>query len=192
MPRNIGGLRQLPAGVQPDWLTLSPDGKSLYLSAYNQAQVHVIDTVTNSYNTFINVCPTPMGIAFTPDGSKALVRHGQFGGDIAMIDTGTLSYNYDTTDTIGLVFGEGDIAEIHHAVVPGGNALGQHAAAVEQAFQLGTRRHVRRIASRSGKARILGSKRRGAQQQGSEPESSFQAKLIFHILLLYSRFLLLD
>ena len=100
--RTIG----LPPGAQPDWLTLSPDGKSLFLSAYNQAQIHIIDTDTNSYKTSVNVCPAPMGIAFTPDGSIAAVVQDD---DISLIDVDTLTYNFDTSDTIIGVIGTGGI-----------------------------------------------------------------------------------
>jgi DNA-binding beta-propeller fold protein YncE len=99
----------LPGGAEPDWLTLSPDGKSLFISAYNQAQIHIIDTDTNSYKTAVDVCPTPTGIDFTPDGSIALVRHGTSGNDVALIDTQTLSYD-SNNDTIWGVYGSGGIA----------------------------------------------------------------------------------
>jgi DNA-binding beta-propeller fold protein YncE len=104
----------LPGGSEPDWLTLSPDGKSLYLSAYNQAQIHIIDTDSNSYKTAVDVCPAPMGIDFTPDGSIALVRHGSNSDDIALIDTQTLSYD-SNNDTIRDVYGSGGIA-VHPAL----------------------------------------------------------------------------
>jgi len=97
----------LPTGVQPDWLTLSPDGKSLFLSANNQDQIHIIDTDTNCYKTSVDVCENPKGIAFTPDGSIAAVVQDD---DISLIDVDALTYNYDTSDTIIGVRGIGGIA----------------------------------------------------------------------------------
>ena len=97
----------LPAGVQPDWLTLSPDATKLFCSAINLYQVHVIDTTTNTYVDAVNVCESPKGIAFTPDGSIAAVVQ-EF--DISLIDVGTLTYNNDPSDTIDGVRGTGGIA----------------------------------------------------------------------------------
>ena len=97
----------LPAGAQPDWLTLSPDGSKLFCSTHSLNQVHVIDTATNTYVDAVNVCAKPKGIAFTPDGSIAAVVQEN---DISLIDVNTLAYNADTTDTINGVAGTGGIA----------------------------------------------------------------------------------
>src|SRR5581483_3506183 len=51
---------------------------------------------------------------------------------------------------------EGDVAEIDHAVVPHRHAFGQHAAAVEDAVQLGTRWNEARVTGGRRKAGIVG------------------------------------
>jgi DNA-binding beta-propeller fold protein YncE len=95
-----------PAGVQPDWLTLSPDGTKLFCSALNLFQVHVIDTTTDTYVDAVDVCENPKGIAFTSDGGIAAVVQDF---DISLIDVDTLTYNNDTSDTISGVRGTGGI-----------------------------------------------------------------------------------
>ncbi|UCB45652.1 MAG: hypothetical protein JSV25_15835, partial [Spirochaetota bacterium] len=79
----------LPVNAKPDWLTLSPDGKKLYCSSDNpladpiESHVYIIDTETNTYEKSVEVCNSPRGIAFTPDGSIAAVACMV---DIALID----------------------------------------------------------------------------------------------------------
>jgi DNA-binding beta-propeller fold protein YncE len=108
----------LPAGAQPDWLTLSPDNKKLYCSSAfideGFPRVYVVDTETNTYEGKVRVCTDPKGIAFTPDGSKAAVV-GSGGFDVALIDTAALTYNNDSSDTIYGFAGSGGIA-IHPTI----------------------------------------------------------------------------
>jgi YVTN family beta-propeller protein len=73
-------------GAKPDWLTLSPDGKKLYCSSSAHNRVFVIDTETDTYEKEIVTYSTPEGIAFTPDGTKAVV--GCF-EEINIIDVAT-------------------------------------------------------------------------------------------------------
>jgi hypothetical protein len=49
-------------------------------------------------------------------------------------------------------FGEGDVAEVDHAIRAGRDAFGQHAAAVEDAVELGARCQYARFPRRRGKA----------------------------------------
>jgi YVTN family beta-propeller protein len=90
----------LPAGAQPDWLTLSPDKTKLYCSSESNTKVYIINTVTNEYEKEVaNICTGPRGIAFTPDGTIAAVVCAG-GQDIALIDTATGTYNNNSEDTI--------------------------------------------------------------------------------------------
>jgi YVTN family beta-propeller protein len=79
----------LPVNAKPDWLTLSPDGKKLYCSSDDplanpvERHVYIIDTETNTYEKAVEVCTSPRGIAFTPDGSIAAVACSV---DIALLD----------------------------------------------------------------------------------------------------------
>ena len=98
----------LPTGAQPDWLTLSPDKTKLYCSSYDNYMVYIINTVTNEYEKEVaNVCTGPRGIAFTPDGTiAAVVCNG--GGDVALIDTATGTYNNNSADTIPYMSDSGE------------------------------------------------------------------------------------
>jgi YVTN family beta-propeller protein len=88
----------LPEGAQPDWLTLSPDNTKLYCSSSSQNRVYIIDATTDTYDKEVIVCPSPQGIAFTPDGTKAAV--GCF-YDLSIIDVATGTYvNNDVDATI--------------------------------------------------------------------------------------------
>jgi YVTN family beta-propeller protein len=80
------------AGAQPDWLTLSPDGKKLYCSDKDSIsnRVYIIDTETNTYDKSTTVYNSPKGIAFTPDGTKALVGCNR---EVCLIDVETGSHN---------------------------------------------------------------------------------------------------
>ena len=97
----------LPTGAQPDWLTLSPDKTKLYCSSESNIKVYIINTVTNEYEKEVNVCTGPRGIAFTPDGTiAAVVCNG--GGDVALIDTATGTYNNNSADTIPYMSDSGE------------------------------------------------------------------------------------
>ncbi len=97
----------LETGAKPDWLTLSPDRSKLYCSS-NEATtdyVYMIDTAANSYTKRLSVCPGPRGIAFTPDGSKAVVACND-GGDISVIDDAAETVLYDIyPDTTTTIYG---------------------------------------------------------------------------------------
>ena len=99
----------LPAGAQPDWLALSPDGSKLYCSSESQNRVYIIDTEDNSYDTFVTVGNAPRGIAFKPEGDIAAVVCTN-GNDIALIDTATATHTFSSDDSIYSFDGEGGIA----------------------------------------------------------------------------------
>jgi len=99
----------LPAGAQPDWLALSPDGSKLYCSSESQNRVHIVDTVNNSYDTSVAVGSAPRGIAFTPEGDIAAVVCIN-DNDIALIDTATATHSFSNDDSIVSIDVEGGIA----------------------------------------------------------------------------------
>jgi YVTN family beta-propeller protein len=101
----------LPGTAQPDWLTISPDGKKLYCSSTAESKVYIIDAETNTYEKSVSVCPNPKGISFTPDGSKAVV--GCF-YDLSIIDVATGSYtNNDPDATISGFLGQIGGIQVH-------------------------------------------------------------------------------
>lgn len=57
----------------PRGLTVSPDGKAVYVSLAGSDAIQVLDTATNTIATQITVGAAPHQIAFTPDRESALV-----------------------------------------------------------------------------------------------------------------------
>jgi len=76
---------RLPVDQTPRGLTVSPDGKSMYFTEANSADVQVLDTATDKVTTQIPVGPIPHQIAFTPDHKYALAVV-QATGQLAIID----------------------------------------------------------------------------------------------------------
>jgi YVTN family beta-propeller protein len=76
---------RLPLDQAPRGLTVSPDGKALYFTQANSADVQVMDTATNAVVAKITVGAIPHQIAFTPDRKYALVAV-QATGQVAFID----------------------------------------------------------------------------------------------------------
>jgi YVTN family beta-propeller protein len=76
---------RLPLDQAPRGLTVSPDGKFMYFTTANSADVQVLDTATNKMTAKITVGPIPHQIAFTPDHKYALAIV-QATGQLAIID----------------------------------------------------------------------------------------------------------
>lgn len=76
-------LQQAPRG-----LFVSPDGKSLYFTTANSADVYILDRATNKTTGQITVGPIPHQMAFTPDHKEALVVV-QGTGQLAIVDLAT-------------------------------------------------------------------------------------------------------
>jgi len=85
---DIAGRRvtaRLPVDQTPRGLTVSPDGKFVYFTEANSAEIQVLDTATNTIAARIPVGPIPHQIAFTPDHKYALAVV-QATGQLAIID----------------------------------------------------------------------------------------------------------
>ena len=81
-----------PYGQDPRALELSPDGRWLYVGLYESDSVLVIDTTTHTPLTpTIPVGDGPVAIAFTPDGSQALVANAGSPDSLTIIDTAALT-----------------------------------------------------------------------------------------------------
>jgi YVTN family beta-propeller protein len=76
----------------PQYLAFSPDGRTVYVSIWNDARtiaaVGVLDTTTNSITTTIPVRTRPFLAAVTPDGKQLYVPNHD-SGTISVIDTAT-------------------------------------------------------------------------------------------------------
>ena len=80
------------AAGPPQFLAFSPDGRTIYVSIWNEARtiaaVGVLDTTSNSVTATIPVRTRPYLAAVTPDG-KALYVPNHDSGTISVIDTAT-------------------------------------------------------------------------------------------------------
>src|SRR6185503_9749512 len=76
---------------------------------------------------------------------------------------------------------ERDVAEVDHTVVPGSDAFGQNATAVEDALELRAGRNIGLIADRRGESRIIreggGRKPQGQTEGGGDAR---EAVLLVH------------
>ncbi|MGB8592065.1 MAG: beta-propeller fold lactonase family protein [Candidatus Acidiferrales bacterium] len=105
----------IPIGVNcddscpyPNGLAVTPDGTRVYVAA-SDGKIYVIATSTNTVSKTINLTgglceecspnPSPIGVAITPDGSRAYVTdNGQY--VVQMIDTNPSSGTYNTVQGI--------------------------------------------------------------------------------------------
>lgn len=79
----------IPTGSHNKGITMSPDGKQLWIAANSTDSVQVLSTSTNEIVATIPVGNMPERITFTPDGSQAWVAN--LGGkSVTVIDTATL------------------------------------------------------------------------------------------------------
>ncbi|GAA1326320.1 Hsp70 family protein [Pseudonocardia xinjiangensis] len=80
------------AAGPPQYLAFSPDGRTVYVSIWNEARtiaaVGVLDTTTNTITATIPVRTRPFLAAVTPDGSELYVPNHD-SGTVSVIDTGT-------------------------------------------------------------------------------------------------------
>jgi YVTN family beta-propeller protein len=78
----------IPAGT-PQFLALSPDGRTLYVTIYNdQRTIHVIDTATLKVVATIPVEKNPRDIIWAPDGRFAYVVN-EGSNTVSVIDART-------------------------------------------------------------------------------------------------------
>ncbi len=93
-------LMSLPTGPTPAGLSISPDGREVWVVdadlpgiLSSAAEVSVISTPANGVMGTVSIGGSPIDVAFTPDGSRAYVtENGIFApGSVAVIDAATLS-----------------------------------------------------------------------------------------------------
>ena len=94
--------KNIIVGTRPRRFIVTPDGKELWVSDELSSEVHVIDIATLEVAEVLSFLPpgfraedvTPVGMAITADGSKALVTLGR-ANHLAIVDTASrevLSY----------------------------------------------------------------------------------------------------
>lgn len=75
-------------GIEPEGVTISPDGRWVYVTAETSNTVSVIDTQSNDVVATFLVGARPRDSAFSPDGSRAYVT-AELGRTLSVIDTQT-------------------------------------------------------------------------------------------------------
>ena len=61
-------LRIIPGGSDPENFDISPDGKQLYISNEDQAEVSIVDIASGTVVKSLKVGEQPEGVKVTPDG----------------------------------------------------------------------------------------------------------------------------
>jgi PQQ-dependent catabolism-associated beta-propeller protein len=79
-------LGEIPVGVEPEGMGISPDGKLLVATSETTNMAHFIDTATNKIVGNVLVDSRPRFAEFTADGAQVWVS-AEIGGTVAVIDT---------------------------------------------------------------------------------------------------------
>ncbi len=74
-----GGMAQIPVGKQPEGITISPDGKEVWVGHNGDGGVSIIDTATNKVKQRLQVGQRPIRVHFTPDGKHVLISDAATG-----------------------------------------------------------------------------------------------------------------
>lgn len=82
-------VRTLPSGQDPEAFDLSPDGRTLYVSNEETAEMSVLDLETGAIVKRVPVGEEPEGVTVSPDGTMVWVTC-ETDHTIAGVDTGTL------------------------------------------------------------------------------------------------------
>jgi YVTN family beta-propeller protein len=77
-------VKRIQVGEFPEYLAVSPDGKTVYVANVTGGNVTVIDTATNESVGSIPVGGEPFAVSFTPNGKLAFVG---VGNTLVTIDT---------------------------------------------------------------------------------------------------------
>lgn len=79
-------VAQVPVGLHPAHVVVSPDGRLAYVTNGGDNTVSVIDTSARSLVATIPVGPFPHGLRISPDGKEVYVANLK-GGTVSVIDT---------------------------------------------------------------------------------------------------------
>lgn len=77
-----------PSEVKPMGLALSPDAKTLYVSAGRGRKIFAVDTATDKVTFSVEVGLRPWGIAVSPDGKTLFTANGP-ANDVSVVDLAT-------------------------------------------------------------------------------------------------------
>jgi YVTN family beta-propeller protein len=80
----------IDTGDLPRGLQLSPDGKRAYVTNFGDRTLSVVDTITNSVTTTVDVPGYPEAVAVSPDGERVYVGD-YWSGTVAVFSVPTVS-----------------------------------------------------------------------------------------------------
>lgn len=81
-------VTNIPVGLTPQGIDISPDGSRVYVTNFNSNTVSVINTSTNTVVSTITVGKMPLAVKVSPDGSKVYVTNS-VDNTVSVIDAGT-------------------------------------------------------------------------------------------------------
>jgi YVTN family beta-propeller protein len=82
-------VRTLDTGPDPEAFDISPDGRTLYVSNEDQAQMSVVDLASGTIKKRVEVGEEPEGVTVRPDGRVVYVTC-EGDNSVVAVDTGTL------------------------------------------------------------------------------------------------------
>jgi YVTN family beta-propeller protein len=83
-------VRVLPSGQDPEAFDLSPDGKTIYVSNEETAEMSVLDVSSGAIRAKVGVGREPEGVATRPDGKFVFVT-SETDSEVTAVDTATLA-----------------------------------------------------------------------------------------------------
>lgn len=83
-------VRTFESGQDPETFDLSPDGKTLYVSNEETAEMSVVDTASAEIRTRVKVGREPEGVTVRPDGTVVFVT-SEVDNEVTAVDAGTLA-----------------------------------------------------------------------------------------------------
>ena len=83
-------VRTFESGPDPEAFDLSPDGRTLYVSNEDTAEMSVVDTSTGAIRARVKVGREPEGVTVRPDGRVVFVT-SEGDAEVTAVDTGTLA-----------------------------------------------------------------------------------------------------
>jgi YVTN family beta-propeller protein/parallel beta-helix repeat protein len=81
-------INKVKVGGWPEGVTVTPNGKTTYVTNSWDDNVYVIDTATNTVIATVKVGSSPARVAVTPDGTKVYVTNF-YSNDVSVIDIDT-------------------------------------------------------------------------------------------------------
>jgi YVTN family beta-propeller protein len=83
-------VRTLPAGQDPTWLDLSADGRTVFVSNEETAQMTAVDLASGTIRGQVNVGGEPQGVTVRPDGKEIYVASAK-DNVVTVVDPSTLA-----------------------------------------------------------------------------------------------------